>query len=339
MNIQTLKTACWALTALLTLAFCYAVWLKIEREDERTVGPPGEQRQQSVDPDYLRQVLDTDSSLELDVKLGLDYGNQVQPAFITMNWTGYRAPKPVVKPREVTAPPKPRYRPIEEVLMVALIAVDSADPGGSRAFVKYLQSGVEDVLYVGDVLAKPNDYALVHAIHIDRVEFAFKQDGRANESVSPRTPDDSNLIVHVGEDGFRKPMKKAIPKVVRRSAQNLAETTRLGNNLYQLGTDDLDYFSTNYAEVLTNEVKTRTYYDENGRRSGIEIQSVKSGSTASRHGAQAGDVLISINGNPVSSEQEAIHYVKNNSDKYTVWEVEFERLGKRQTVVYKSPEN
>ena len=41
----------------------------------------------------------------------------------------------------------------------------------------------------------------------------------------------------------------------------------------------------------------------------------------------------------MSSEHEAINFVKNNQDQYSVWEVVVERLGRRETIVYTDPDN
>jgi PDZ domain-containing secreted protein len=48
-------------------------------------------------------------------------------------------------------------------------------------------------------------------------------------------------------------------------------------------------------------------------------------------------VIKAINGHPVNSEQEAISFIKNNKDKYDVWEVEIENKGKTKIVTYKVP--
>ena len=74
-----------------------------------------------------------------------------------------------------------------------------------------------------------------------------------------------------------------------------------------------------------------------GKRAGLRVAEVKPGSIAAQHGAQSGDVIISINGHPVSSEQEAIKFVKNNSETTTVWQVVVENLGRQRTVTYNSP--
>ena len=46
-----------------------------------------------------------------------------------------------------------------------------------------------------------------------------------------------------------------------------------------------------------------------------------------------------INGHPVNSQQEAISFAKNNSERYSVWEVEVLRLGRIETIVYHSPQD
>ena len=76
---------------------------------------------------------------------------------------------------------------------------------------------------------------------------------------------------------------------------------------------------------------------KDGKRAGVEITEVREGSIAGRHGAQSGDVVISINGTPVGSQQEAIGFAKANSERYSVWTVEVLRLGRVETLVYHSP--
>ncbi|MEZ5974077.1 MAG: PDZ domain-containing protein [Planctomycetota bacterium] len=72
-------------------------------------------------------------------------------------------------------------------------------------------------------------------------------------------------------------------------------------------------------------------------RAGIEVMEVRAGSIAARHGAQSGDVIISINGYPVNSQQEAIQWAKDNGDNYEVFTVVVERLGRLETLTYRKP--
>ena len=75
-----------------------------------------------------------------------------------------------------------------------------------------------------------------------------------------------------------------------------------------------------------------------GKYAGVELTEVQPGSLAAAHGAETGDVIKSINGHPVTSVQEAVSYVKNNSETTSVWEVVVVNQGKERTVIYESPE-
>jgi hypothetical protein len=347
MNIVSIKTSSWILSAVLSLGLGYTVWDYLERDQgRRRSNPDGPDSLVVVDPDYVRSVLKSNVRLDVDVKQGLPYKDRdgvhgIQRTFLLMNWTGYEPPvaqEPIDESPEDTGP---RYRPLDEVLRVLMLAVDYLDPGGSFAFVSLISISDEEILElrVGDTLPKPNDFAVVQAIRNAGIEFAFKQVGRPNESVAPPRMDDGNLMARVGEGGVRLPEQDKIPRLNRKPSTRPLQTEEIGNNVFLLGTEDLDYFGENYAAILTDEVKTATHYDENGRRAGIEIQSVASGSVASRHGVHAGDILISINGQPMHSEHEAINFVKNNQKQYSVWEVVVERLGRRETIVYTDPNN
>ena len=128
-----------------------------------------------------------------------------------------------------------------------------------------------------------------------------------------------------------------MPRVEARLVQRTAQTLELGNNIWQLGDEDVGEFGRDYARILTEDIKTSTHL-ENGKRAGIRVEQVRPGSIAYRHGARTGDIVISINGHAVHSEQEAISFVKNNQGRYTVWEVVVLRQGRRETHVYRSQE-
>ena len=340
MDVASIKSTSWIISVALGLGLGYTVYDYVERDGSRRVtNEDGLESLVVVDPEYVRAVLESDVRLDVDVKHGLSYKDELQRTFLRMNWTGYEAPVVLKPTTEEPIDTGPRYKPLDTVLRVLMLAVDSLDPGGSFAFVLLIPEAEPFELRVGDTLPKPNDFAVVHAIKKTGIEFAFKQEGRPNESLAPMSMDDGNLITKLGDGGARTAQGDNIPRVKRKPSERPSQTEELGNNVFLLGTEDLDYFGKNYAAILTDEVQTATHYDENGKRAGIEIKSIASGSVASRHGAQAGDVLISINGQAVSSEHEAINFVKNNQDQYSVWEVVVERLGRRETVVYTDPNN
>lgn len=345
MDVASIKSTSWIVSVALSLGLAYTVFDYVKRDDSRRVqNDDGSKSLVIVDPGYVDSVCTSDVRLDVDVKQGLSYEDVgevhgLRRTFLRMNWTGYEAPVAVQPTNEEPVETGPNYKPLDQVLRVLMLAVNDLDPGGSFAFVLLIPNNEPLELRVGDTLPKPNDFAVVHAIRNTGLEFAFKQADRPNESLAPMSMDDGNLITKLGVGGLRMALQDKIPRVKPKPSDRPSQTEELGNNVFLLGTEDLEYFGKNYAAILTNEVQTATYYDENGKRAGIEIKSIASGSVASRHGAQAGDVLISINGQAVSSEHEAINFVKNNQDQYSVWEVVVERLGRRETIVYTDPNN
>lgn len=320
MNVATMKILCWLASTGLTAGLSLYIWDFFEHKAEK---------QRPVDVDYVRAVLQEDPVVAQDVREGLDYETHVKPTFIGMNWTGKEAPPPVEATVSGPVDSGPTYRPISDVLWVILIQEDLENPGGSIAHVTFRDDGLERGLWVGEVLPAPNDFAVVHVIKSEGVEFSFRDLERANEVVAPAM----QLADLFGGTAGPSTLYE-IPEGRVGARRRPDQTERLGKNTFLLGAEDRLDFAENYAAILTNDVTLRTYYDEDGKRAGIEVQRVKPGSRASRHGALDGDIVISINGHPVASQSEAIQFVKANQDKYTVWEVKILRLGREETIVY-----
>tara|TARA_R110002072_G_scaffold36261_33_gene106870 strand:- start:348 stop:1349 length:1002 start_codon:yes stop_codon:yes gene_type:complete len=273
-----------------------------------------------------------------------DYQKEVVPIWHTLNWTGY-VPPVKEKPPEGPKPTVVR-KGVKDLLAIVFIQVDTDDPGGSVIRVRYqgdLAKEGDGQLVVGDTLPGRFSYAAVHRINPESVEFAFtieegKEEARENEVVDAFNDSSRYQIVSVVDGQVVRPPRKGLPQRADKPKAK-TETREITPNLWQLGSEDVKSFGDDYQRILTQDVKTRTHYDANGKRAGIEITEVKSGSIAQRHGAKEGDIIISINGHGVSSEQEAIKYVKNNSDTTSVWEVVVENMGRRSTRVYRSPED
>jgi hypothetical protein len=327
MNVPTIKLACW-LTALASaggLARYAQVWFQELPE-----------KQEPVDTVHVSDVLNEDLELKAEVKELPPYNTEFRKTFLDMDWTG-RPPKKPIERVEAEIDPGPRYEPIENVISVVFTSVSrmggSDDPGGSYCYATYKKERKEAVLRVGDQLMPPYDYAVVHGIKERVIVFAFTDPDRPNEELYPSglIP---NLVIAVGPGGPLMPKGEPLPKADADDGKR-AKTELLARNNYLLGTEYLDTFGADYQRILTEDVNTDTYWKD-GKRAGIEIKSVRDGSIASRHGAMAGDVLISINGHKVTSESEAISFVKSNSDKYTAWEVVVLRFGNEETIVYHS---
>jgi hypothetical protein len=282
----------------------------------------------------------------------------IRKTFWDFDWSGKPAPVVVETPKAEPVVNGPVYTPVQEILSVYFMQEDVTQPGFSRTFVFYTAgSGVTgeaaelgQVLYPGDSdgqplnelrpcrLADPHGNIWVHSITLEKgVTFSFEDESRENESLKTEEFQTDLVIPKVDADSAIRPGVISIPMGQRGVAWRPEQTTQIGSDTYQIGSQDAVDLGENYAHYLANEVRHRRHRDpQTGKFDGIEIQSVTSGSIASRHGAAEGDVIRSINGHPVTSVSEAITFVKNHEDEYSVWEVIISNRGVDRTVTYHS---
>jgi hypothetical protein len=264
-----------------------------------------------------------------------------------LNWTG----KPPPPPPSTTGPAvdeKPPRVTAADLVKILMVKVDTTDAAQSAVYLKYRSKaavlntgtgGVIPPLHEGDHLAAPHQGVRLASITAQGVVFAFDEEGREDETVSPDEFALGTTIVQVMEEGGL--MLPAIGAIPRASAApwRPTKTTAFGQNRWMLGTDDVAYANDNYAKILADDVRTARHQDpRTGKYDGVELKAVTPGSFAERHGAQEGDVVKSINGHPVTSVQEAISYAKMNANQFTTWEIVVERNGRLQTFYYHSPQ-
>lgn len=340
MNVSTIKTLTWLAAAGITAALGWTVYDFVQKKD-------------SADPLFDQAFARQKLGVRFDdkpVQTGTLQSTMVAKTFYDLNWTGKPKPKPVepVKPDVVE---KPRHTPVEQLARVLFIQEDSDAPAASSALIAYKPAAnvqgysLGHSLKVGDTLARPHDSAVVVSISASEgVTFRFEvpegQEARENETLLPSTFKRGVDIAYVGEDGeVRTPNKTIAVRVVDSPPPyRPKKTTPIDKNHFQIGYEDAFLFSEDAAGIIAREVRHRRHRDpRTGKFDGIEIQSVKVGGIAARHGAQEGDVVKSINGHPVTSTAEAITYVKNNQDTTTTWNVVVENKGRERTVTYESP--
>ncbi len=270
----------------------------------------------------------------------LSYTESVVPNYVDLNWTGKLAPPPPPPP----PPGQPKEAPqieIKDILEVIYFQVDIGDAGGSRVLVRYIGALAQHEtveLRVADTLPSPHNGIAVVGITAESIEFSFSKEGRDNETFFPGELN-NGLIYVIPPDG--KALEQEWEKIVGDLSEQDTrpqDTIKINPTTYQLGRKDAEEFGNNYQSILTNDVRTRTRRDANGQPAGIEVSHVREGSIAARHGLQTRDVVISINGHPVNSQQEAIQWAKDNQESYTVWTVIVERLGRTETMTYRSPD-
>lgn len=268
-----------------------------------------------------------------------------------LDWSGKPPPPPpvIVEPESTTAA-KVRD-PLDKYLSVRAVKVDAYNEGSSDAFIKYksdarvtLPPAVTDGTVIkrigerldGDILSQVK----VVAILPEGVKFSFINDPqRAHELVAPAEYSLGSIFRVLG-DGESEPTASSVVANIPKRIDNspLSQTLQISPNRYRIGVEDALEIDQRYAEIITEEVATRRFRDPVTRQpAGVEVTMVKAGSIAARHGVQQGDVIKSINGHAVTSESEAIQFVKQNKDNYDVWEVEVWNRGQTRTVTYYPP--
>jgi hypothetical protein len=336
MNIGQIKLIAWTVAALLTLGLAYYVFDFVRHFEEKG-RPPNPKDAQRILEGVQAPVVKSDDILTYD---------EAKRLIAQLDWTG--APKPVAAPvvdvPVVTTKP---ILPVSRLVTVLALQQDLSDPKLSQVALRYKpDAAVTDpalaafsLLKEGDHLVAPNDYATIVSITADAVEFAFKDEKREHEKLTPKEFDAKSQIVIIGPDGVvQEPSPLTIPQAAKMPRPG--KTTEISTNRYRLGADDMKEFSDRYQEILGKEVETSRHQDpRTGKYDGIEIKHVVPGSIADRHGAQDGDVVKSINGHAVNSTQEAIHYAQVNQNNTTTWEIVVENHGKTRTVTYESGSN
>jgi len=347
MNIGQVKILSWGSAGLLAAGLGLYVFLFIRDLDQKRSIPDGKKVQEVLEAVQPVKAKASDLVSYEDVRrLFLPSCERCKenPSCRHLNWTG-KAPPPPPTAQQPTEPVKPPKVPVAELIRIAMVQVDLANPAQSFVFLKYRpKAGVQGggaaggfVLHEGDRLASPHEGIRVEKITSEGVAFAFDEEGRESEIVSPSEYDLKTTIVQVGEDGIVRPKIGVIPRA-ESAPWRPTQTKAFGQNRYMLGTEDIAYANENFAQILAEDVRTARHQDKRtGKYDGIEIKAVTPGSYVERHGGQEGDIIKSINGHPVTSVQEAINYAKMNANQYTTWEIVIERNGKLQTFYYHSP--
>jgi len=277
-------------------------------------------------------------------RTGIVSYDDVKRGFHSFNWTG-EAPPEVVEPVAGEVAEKPKV-PVSDLIVVLMLRIDTDDAEQSVASITYATAAmmVSEVVVAGqdlrkgDTLLDPYTWAKVSKVSLAGVEFEFDEEGRENEVVAPDNDIESEIYFTDAEGVIRPNVVNS--NIVRRPglAQRFREQTyerRPGE--FRIGFEDQKDIAVNYPTILSTDIRHRRHrHPKTGRFDGIEIQSVAPGSFASRHGAQAGDIIRSINKHAVSSVAEITSFVREHENEYTVWEVEIENQGKIRTMTYET---
>lgn len=348
MNIGQIKIISWTSAGVLTLGLSFYVWDYVAHMAARNQMP---------DPKKVKQVLEDVEPAKVKADEVVPYSDikrlfhttcsedKTNPNCRHLNWTGKEKEKVVAGPETPTEAPKVK---VDELVSVLMIKADMADRKSSSIFFKYKNKatnvGLNNngpaggfLLREGEHLGAPYDKVRLDEITGEGAWFAFEGEDRPREKLAPGAFDVVGPVP-VGANGPIMPKAGSLIPSVKEQPFSLTRTSKIGSNAWQIGTEDAKYFEEHYTEELTRNVRTSRHQDpRTGKYDGITIDSVTAGSAAAAHGAQEGDVIKSINGQPVTSVSEAVQYVKTHSDQTNTWEVVIESKGITKTVVYHSP--
>lgn len=105
---------------------------------------------------------------------------------------------------------------------------------------------------------------------------------------------------------------------------------RPGN--WELPASEKDYITANARDIL-DSVGVEDYSE--GSIQGLKISSLPGDAYPAKYGFQEGDIVKSVNGQPISSQSDLINYSKKMGDRLTVVRVEYYRQGKLSSSVFR----
>ena len=318
MNIGRIKALCWLAVVGLVGYLGYDVGMYFHL---------GKHLPRYPSQDEQRRILDVEEPPEETREL-VAYA-RVQETFFDLNWTGKKAPVVVATTPKPVGPKMRDATAVADLLTVVMIQFLSSDSSYSQISVRYKpvvpsRGSPDAVLHEGDRLPGKFSFIQLTSIQPDYVEFVFDEAEeeeprdpervRPPEYLSPRGPGTVHIALVDPNGKLIEPdVDSGIGVLPQQPRFNPDRTRETRKNQFEIGDQDAGRFGREYTEILTREVRTSRYRDPNtGRYAGIQIKSLLGGSIVAQHGLMAGDIVKSINGEPVTSTNEA-HQLRQDS--------------------------
>jgi type II secretory pathway component PulC len=218
--------------------------------------------------------------------------------------TGEKPKAPEVRPIE-SAPVTRMVTPLDDVIKIVTISHHTDPRLANVAIMKKtdLQPGVERSIFrVGDVIPFANE-AVVLEIHPKEVVFL---NGDRQERM--RVPDQPSLVpVIAGGGGSSRPSDAGL-----RPFATYVESKR-DSGIITIKSGGDRALAREGETVLEGVVFSTTEAPGGGKA--LKVDKVPPGSLLAQHGVQDGDVLISVDGVPMSTKSEVVDYAKRNQNR------------------------
>lgn len=226
-----------------------------------------------------------------------------------------------------------------------------ATSGGMPTFQ---QDGYTHHLKIDETLWPPFEHIRLVRVAADAREAFFqredpnkpKEEWPAEESLVPELLDLPQAILQkLRQIGVDVPDTRERPAGAEQPAQvegtdwqATEETVEVATNRFNIGTRDREVFRSNPDRIFNEDIATRDWRSRRGDRRGVLITRLKPG--YERYGIRPGDIVLAINGEPVSSKQQAYKIGKRFYERgVRTFEVEFlTASGQRITRTYVAPD-
>ncbi len=329
MNVRRTKTIVWLFNALTILCVLFVLVSIVKKEREGEFKP----RKSEVFMVKLRSKISTDDRSAKRSRNIIKYS-----ALWKARIDGSRRKDPNLEKKKEPDVFRPKNEPISNVLEIAMILSSPQSPKESKVRLRYLKENELDkekelVLHLwsreGDPLKSPYEKppSSGKVLRIEESQVVFSWFGEET-SLGPKSfVSAADKAMEKSADGNTFP-EDPLKKYRRRPPK---ETVEVATGQYAICEDEYKRVTKN-PEALLDSVSLTTFTNPETGAKSIKAGAVKQDSLAHRRGVRQGDVLISINGIPISSKAGAINYFKQNPNegKYTI---EIDRMGRR---VYKT---
>ncbi len=241
-------------------------------------------------------------------------------------------------------PPKPTKKPIGEVLRVK--AVTYAPDDGGRVVIEYKDDSATSlartdqlILQVSAKLVQPYDAEPFNGSlkTIKSNAAVFNWCGEEIEIHPTRKEEVPRDAKPKGPGGGKTAALSDQDEKDLGQHKDAKETIALGNERYLVGSDDRDSMNKNGDKFLEDvTIKSRPGAD---KKPEVVLGGIRPKSTlATNYGVQNDDVVVSINGNAVTSKNQAIQWARENPN-LPRYDVVIRRKGKEITKTFLVPQN
>lgn len=349
LKVQTLRTLLWLGNLLVIVAIAVLLgqaYMATKGKGKKKVSP-------FLPPERIEEALKAEASIKQRESSGAQAWATYDSCY-RLNITGKEPPPPPPPddPREII----PNLKPITEVIRVDMFVV-GAD--GGYASVRYLEDGhlgmpantaaptpsgipgkrapanrAEEFVRPGANLRSPYDKPpfLGKVLEITPKGVRVSWGGKDDVFVVPDQLDRTGTQAPRTMPGLGD--NPASEAEIASHREQIRASRQIKDHSWFIGSDELEQIQNEHEEILKDVgIGVTMSREDQQPRPLLKLTKVPSESLVAERGFEVGDILHSINGEPISSKFAAIQYFKQHQNLST-FNIEIERRGSRITKVF-----